>query len=271
MRSRAIAERADNDARMGSWRRTCSDPGDRIRRIGLRVRPAAIALMLMVYAMPSLADEWEFRFTPYVWGPSLKLDTTIGRSRSASSDTSLLDVLDFAFLAAGEVRKGDWGVMAEFNYLALSDDFRFAGGLVRGESELEGVMGGAALAYRFLSDEALALDAFGGFRVWSLEATANFRVLPTASRSTTFVDPIMGLRGTYEITPDWFVSGIGEIGGFGVGSDFQWEVVGRLGYRFNDTIAVAAGYRHLALEVDRKGLAMDVAMTGPFVAVDVTW
>lgn len=232
-------------------------------------------LMLALLPSSSLAqdqqDEWQFRLTPYAWVPSLNLDATIGAGPAASSDTALLDILDFAFLSSGEARKGRWGLIAEFNYLALSDEFSFVGGLVRGESELKGIMGGAALAYRFVGDETAGLDAFGGFRIWSLEATADFRILPTVSRKTTFVDPIIGLRGTYDLTPDWFVTGLVEVGGFGAGSDFQWETVGRVAYRFNDSLSAGLGYRHLALQVDRGGLDLDAAISGPFLALDINF
>ena len=223
---------------------------------------------------PASADAqdggWKFRLTPYGWIPSMSLDTTIGASPSISSDTDLLDVLDFAFLLTGEARNGDWGIIGEFNYLALSDEFTFGGArvAVRGEAELRGIMGGAAVAYRFAGDDRASADVFGGFRIWSLEATADFRVLPTVSRKTTFVDPIIGLRGTYFVTDDIFLSGLVEIGGFGAGSDFQWEVVGRASYRFNDTISAGIGYRHLALDLSRGGLAVDAAISGPFVAID---
>ncbi|MEM7742780.1 MAG: hypothetical protein AAF409_03630 [Pseudomonadota bacterium] len=236
---------------------------------------AAIASLAMAtIATPSLAvaeDAWEYRITPYVWAPTLQLDTSIGGAPSTSSDTALLDILDFAFLSTGEVRKGDWGLIVEFNYLDLSNDFTFAGSAVKGKSDLKGVMGGAALAYRFLTQDGLAIDAFGGLRVWSLETTADFRTLPTVSRKNTFVDPIVGLRASYDISPDWFVSGLAEVGGFGAGSDLQWEVIGRVSYRFNETIATGVGYRHLVLKVDRGGLDIDAVMTGPFIALDFTW
>lgn len=198
----------------------------------------------------------------------MSLDTTIGISPPADSDTSLFDVLDFGVLLTAEARKGNWGVIGEFNYLSLSDEFTFAGGFVRGESELRGTMGGAALVYRFIGDNRASADVFAGFRIWSLEATADFRILPTASRTATFVDPILGLRGTYFVTDNVFLTGLVEIGGFGAGSDFQWEVIGRMSYRFSDTISAGIGYRHLAIDVSRGGLAVDAVISGPFVAID---
>ncbi len=65
--------------------------------------------------------------------------------------------------------------------------------------------------------------------------------------------------------------GLAEIGGFGAGSELQWELIGRAGYRISDTVSAAIGYRHLVLDFDRDRLDIDVTMTGPFLANDFTW
>jgi hypothetical protein len=234
-----------------------------------------LGLCLLFFPNATRADEspWEFRFTPYLWLPALNTDLRIGTNPPTESDSStdLLDVLDFAFLANGEVRKGDWGFIGEFNYLALSNDASYAGGLFNATNELDGIMGGAALAYRFYKNDRLAVDALGGFRIWSLEATIDYDRLPTVSRTKTWVDPLVGIRGHFDLTESFFVDGLADVGGFGVGSDFQWEVSGRAGYRFNDTFSIAAGYRHLSVHFDKNALDIDAALTGPFLALDVTW
>ena len=238
----------------------------------LRALRAALAVVLATSA-PAIAEDndWQFRVTPYVWVPSLHMDTTLGNGLATSSETEVLEILDFALLLTGEARKGDWGLLAEFNYLDLSNDFSFAGSIVQGESDLQGIMGGLAVAYRFAGDEAANADLFGGFRIWSLDAKADFRILPSVSRSTTFVDPIIGVRGSYDVTDEIFLTGLAEIGGFGAGSDLQWEVIARVGYQFNDMLAAGIGYRHLALQVDRDQVDIDAALTGPFLALDVTF
>lgn len=174
-------------------------------------------------------------------------------------------------MANGEVRKGKWGVIAEFNYLDLSNDASYAGGLFNAENELEGVMGGAALAYRFFNDDRFSVDAFGGFRIWSLEATIDFDRLPTVSRTKTWVDPLFGLRSHFDLTESFFVDGLADVGGFGVGSKLQWEVLGRAGYRFNETFSLAVGYRHLSVDFDRDAVDINASLTGPFLALDLTW
>jgi hypothetical protein len=228
----------------------------------------------MALSMPAGAADkgsWEFRVTPLVWAPSLYADANIGRNPPTSTETSLLDVLDLAFMSTFEARKGRWGVIGEFNFLALSQKSSFAGGFLGAKTKVSGFMLGAAGAYRFYEDPVANADVFAGARFWSLDTEIKFRRIGTVERSANLVDPIIGIRGQYAITENWFVGGLAEIGGFGVGSDFQWEVIGRAGYRLNDNFAIAAGWRHLNIDLDDNGLILDATLTGPFVAVDVTF
>ena len=115
------------------------------------------------------------------------------------------------------------------------------------------------------------VDGFAGARMWSLETSLEFRRLPTVSRTTTFVDPIVGVRAEHDLGEKWTISGLAEVGGFGVGSKLQWELLGRVGYRVSDGTTLGLGYRHLELEFDRDRIDVDTAMSGPFLAVDFTW
>lgn len=234
---------------------------------------AIVGAVMMPRTSQAAEGPWQFRFTPYLWVPKLYTDIRIRSNPPAETDssTNLLDVLDFAVLASGEIRKGNWGVVTEFNYLALSNDATYAGGLFGAEVDVDGVMGGAALNYRFLKNDRFTTDIFGGFRIWSLDAGIDFTRLPAVSQTKTWVDPIFGFRGSYKLTKDFFIDGLGDVGGFGVGSDLQWELVGRAGYRFNDTVSVALGYRHLVLNFDDNKLDLDATMTGPFLAIDFNW
>ena len=229
-------------------------------------------IVVCLLISPAFAEgDWHYRLTPYAWVPSLNTDLDIGPNPPAESETSLLDVLDFAFLLTGEVHNGDWGLIGEFNYLSLSNDATYAGGRFGADISLDGTMIGVALQKRVHSSSDGNADFFVGLRHWSLDAEIDFDRLPTASRSIDFTDPILGIKGNRNINEKWFVSGLAEIGGFGIGSDLQWELVARAGYRLSDSWNAAIGYRHLVLDFDDDNLVMKATMTGPFVAVDFTW
>lgn len=213
------------------------------------------------------AEGWEYRVTPYLWLPTMSTDMKIGSGPSASADASILDVLEFGFLATGEARKGDWGLLGEFNYLSLSQDASW-GDHFDAEMKLKGVMGSAAVAYRVAKGAAGWLDAFGGARLWSMKTEVEFDRLPDASKTKSWVDPLLGLRGQYSLTDSLYVGALGDIGGFGVGSHLQWEIVGSIGYRVSDTISAEIGSRYMSLDLNDGALDLNAKLRGPFIAVN---
>jgi hypothetical protein len=48
----------------------------------------------------------------------------------------------------------------------------------------------------------------------------------------------------------------GDIGGFGVGSDFSWQIQANAGYRFSKLFQATIGYRVIGINYD-KGEGMD--------------
>jgi hypothetical protein len=88
-----------------------------------------------------------------------------------------------------------------------------------------------------------------------------------------WLDPIVGLRTLWQLPPRWTVSISGDLGGFGVGSDFQWQATGLIGYnvKLADTYdsQVYAGYRGLYQDYrDGNGddkFEWDMTWHGPFL------
>jgi hypothetical protein len=69
----------------------------------------------------------------------------------------------------------------------------------------------------------------------------------------------------------------GDIGGFGVGSDFAWDAFGVIGYRFSlfgqENSGVIAGYRALSQDYTdgsgRDKFQWDVTLHGPILGLFV--
>ena len=57
------------------------------------------------------------------------------------------------------------------------------------------------------------------------------------------------------------------IGGFGVSSDVDWDVMGGIGYDFNTTFIMVAGYRALGVDYSHDGFAFDVVQQGPILGL----
>ena len=105
---------------------------------------------------------------------------------------------------------------------------------------------------------AARIEAVAGVRYWDTETTT--RVLRrTVSSSHDWVDPVIGLRFAAPLSDRWTVSGMANAGGFGVGSDLQWDALLSFDWSASDLINLSAGYRYLALEFDEDSTVMDKA------------
>ncbi|MCY1248263.1 hypothetical protein D9M72_616760 [compost metagenome] len=117
----------------------------------------------------------------------------------------------------------------------------------------------------------MQLDVVGGLRIWSVESELSFQggLLDGRSRSdeATWVDGLAGVRGTYSLTPELYLTGWGLVGAGG--ADLDWDVAAAVGYRFNDTISMVAGYRALGVDYSDDGFVFDAVQQGPIMGLVV--
>ena len=84
------------------------------------------------------------------------------------------------------------------------------------------------------------------------------------------VDPIVGARVLVEIDPKWTLGLRGDIGGFGAGSEFTWNIVGVVAYRAWENVDLLAGYRALSYDLGSSRGAghadLHLTLHGPILA-----
>jgi hypothetical protein len=71
------------------------------------------------------------------------------------------------------------------------------------------------------------------------------------NHSKTWFDPILITRLTADIHEKWLFQFRGDLGGFGAGSDFTWQLQGYAGYRFSRLFQLTPGYRILSIDYDK--------------------
>ena len=49
--------------------------------------------------------------------------------------------------------------------------------------------------------------------------------------------------------------------------EITWDVLGGVGYQWNDFLSVVAGYRALGVDYDNDGFVYDIVQHGPIVGV----
>ncbi len=128
-------------------------------------------------------------------------------------------------------------------------------------------------AYRVAQTPTAALDLAAGFRVYdvSLDLGLSGGVAPPlgVSFSKTWVDPLIGIRGSWRLSDQWRGAVSFDAGGFGIGgaSDLSWQAVAEVEYRFADTWSAVAGYRHLSIDRPLRGRDVDLEISGLILGV----
>jgi opacity protein-like surface antigen len=222
---------------------------------------------------------WTFTLAPYLWAAGLQGDIGVSDSLpEVNVDLSFMDILkhfDIGFMGAAEARYGRFGVLTDLLYLKVSgDDDVNPEGPIDANIELTSktLTSLGALEYRLIDEEGGTLDALAGVRVWWLDNEIDYSgqvINASADVSESWVDPTIGLRGRFNLSPEFYFTGWGMIGGFGVSSKFAWDALGGLGYDVSDSVSLIAGYRGLGVDYRNDGFVFDVVMHGPILGL--TW
>lgn len=220
----------------------------------------------VVLSAPAFAGDWEYTVTPYIWAPSLDLNLGVGPNAPVNGEVSMLEVIDGALLLQGQARNGRWSFFGELNYLNLSDEFGIAPTDPRAEWRVKGTMISLAAGYAVYDTADTRVEVMGGVRAWDLETSTEVSDLK-ASQTSSFVDPMIGVRLETPVGGNFTFHGLANIGGSNFGSDRQIEAIAQLNWPWTERTSVSAGYRYLSLDFDEDQVLIDATMEGPFISV----
>jgi hypothetical protein len=260
------------------------------RAIGLLA--AALLAVSLGTAQASAAEDpydgnWRFSFTPYLWLPSLdgtlRFDLPNGSPNVSASAGDILEKLNFAFMAAGDVRKGDWSVFTDFIYLNLSDEnatvrsITGPGGVIEipidigTQSSQRGFVWTLAAGYTLLRGPAASLDLFAGVRDLQLRASLDwqfagpvgaFPQAGSASNTNVAWTGLIGLKGRVSLggSGPWFVPYYADIGWGSSVTTWQGLIGVGYGFSWGDLLLT---YRYLHYDADENRLLDDISLQGP--------
>lgn len=226
------------------------------------VRSLTITSMLALAAAQSVpaqttgADgEWRFSLSPYLLMPYMHGTTGIGDLTTDVDATpgDIFKQLQFGSMLRLEASNGTWGIALDGIYMDLEQSgvserlperISWTVGMQQGVVELAG--------FRRVTGWAEVL--LGG-RVNILASDVEVRTVLLGTRSASgdksWFDPFVGARLHVPGTGKWNLVFRGDVGGFGVGSDFTWQVYPKVGYRFSKLFELQAAYR--AMSMDYQG------------------
>jgi hypothetical protein len=124
----------------------------------------------------------------------------------------------------------------------------------------------------------LSLDAYAGARYTLLTIEIDPARSEAVDTDRDWIDPIIGAAVALPIADTWEFRGWGDVGGFGVSSDFTWSMTGVLGYDFtlfDHPATVYGGYRAIGYEYTdgdgRDRFTWDVTLHGPIIGLSLVW
>jgi hypothetical protein len=212
-------------------------------------------------------------------------DVTV-RGRTADVDVGLGDTLDlifddlqFAFMGRFEARKGNLLFTLDVDYTDLEDDNTTARGLeadVTAQSWIVEFGAGYRLGTWPLSPSvypALAFDVLAGGRYVWLDLGIDISGGPLGGddveHDVDWLDPFVGGRLLLTLSPRVSLVVRGDVGGFGVGSDLTWNLVGNVQYHLSRTVSLDAGYRALSIDYEQGSgtdcFRFDMILHGPML------
>jgi hypothetical protein len=238
--------------------------------------PAAPAAEPPESELATAAADWHFLIAPYLWLPEVH-GSIAARGASASFEIDFDELFDalgngdlFGLMGHFEVRHRRFSFFVDSIHSWAQAEVSgnpVADLRVTSKTEMRVTMVQFGPTYRVLEHptpvgDPLWVEILVGGRVWYADtdvATTTTTRLETQSASGSvnggWAEPLVGLRWSIPLGLEGLnLNAWGDIGGFGAGSEFTWNVQGLVDYRLpwklgHADVILAAGYR--AIDFDR--------------------
>ncbi len=175
--------------------------------------------------------------------------------------TEILENLEFGAMGLFAAKKGNWGFGADALWMALGVNVH--------DTEVDFNQG--AFTFYGIRQLSPAADLTFGLRVNTLQGEFTFNHLGGArvSDDQTWVDPVAGLTLRTPAGRRMQLRVYSEIGGFGAGSDFTWQIFPSFGINFGRHFSTEFGYRWLDIDYTtgegNQQFVYDALTQGPFL------
>ncbi len=237
---------------------------------------AAICSIALLAALPLHAEEWQHELAPYMWGAAMSGSATVGTVTSDvdMSFGDILDNLEMGFMGAYRAKRGPFSVTVDGIYMGLGATGHGPAGYVKADVDIDQAALEVDVGYEVI--ERLILLAGLRYNDLSVEIEATGPLgTRAADQDETWLDPVIGAAYTVPFADKWSFTLRGDIGGFGVGSDFAWQGLGTLRWQASDRIGVLAAYRYIDMDYDTddndRYFEYDMSMSGPALGVVFTF
>ena len=227
----------------------------------------------------SYAETWSYEIELYGLFASIEGDASVGRAIGADVDVDFGDILDNLELGAmlhfEAHHENGWGVTFDYGFMDLASDITGPLGGVTNVDVRQGIFEALVVRRNNLRDGHL--DYLFGVRWWDndFDVTVNPAILPgTTTRNVdeSWVDAIVGVRWLNNINKKWDFVLRGDIGGFGLESDFTANVQAGVHYQMSANWLLDLQYKALWVDYENDNtpgqpgyFAYDTVTHGPLI------
>ena len=213
------------------------------------------------------SDRWEYVVAPYLMFASMD-GTSAVRGREVEVDVSPSDIFknhQFGAMGYFGARKGNWGFGVDAMYMALG---------VTIDTPPANIDPGQG-AVTFMGTRRLnqKVEAVFGARWNFIQGKIEFKgpLNLTVEQTKQWVDPLVGLKFQHKLAERWRFTLQGDIGGFGAGSDFAWQLFPVVEASVGKRASLAFGYRALGMNYETGSgnelFRYDVITSGPVMGM----
>jgi hypothetical protein len=265
-----------------------------------RLAGFSIALALFLAPIARADDQTHYEIGAYIWGTSLasQIDSSDGETSVHVPFSELVKHISGGLQLHGRAEWDRWSLNADGSYARLTGDsetkvVRFGpqgGGLITGDVkaqldewivELNGgyrlFQVGSLFSNRPTDERKFRGEAYLGVRYWSVDPRVE--VTTTVFSNVTkfhvgdrqmWIDPVIGLRFAADLSSTVQLRVAGDVGGFNIGnycSDFTWEQMTTLSWRFGESWSTHVGYKFLDFHRSAGDSSQRMQVRGPFIAL----
>jgi hypothetical protein len=219
-------------------------------------------------------NEWHFSVTPYLWfaGAHGSIGALNHDISFHASPGDLLSHADIGLMGGAEASYKHFVLSGDILWIRLSDDKALAfpglGTTTFANVHATQFLWTSKIGYRLVNREKFKIDATTGIRYWHLGSKLGFNPSTLGlnfNGSQNWVDPLVGGQIQTALGRKAELTVLGDVGGWGVGSQLDYQIVGLLGFKISRAVTLQLGYRYLDVDYRNNGFLYDAATSGALI------